>query len=268
MKESEKREWKAEAYRRWVAEDGLMSLAPESFKSPYPGKTLRTCDNDNGILFLAYFHYLLEEQGMLDESDKEIADNAIQRLRHGDVLGIFDRNPGRAFDPEAHDNYNAITSLSILHGLDHYPIEIVNYGIKHGFTYDNTSPGKLSLKRWRQGTDVSHYKIAFGAIPTPYETLWLALGTLSTVFEKPHVKASNTLLNWLRQKSIDLYARRHHDQMSPDVRELFEYLASVRELWIWSVNRRTDGKGIEVFFENYFQNPSHPCRVLSKGVVY
>ena len=62
-----------EVKEKWLAEDGLMRLDYEDDRPPYPGARLRTVHNDNGILWLCYWIYLLHTKHMLDlEMRREI----------------------------------------------------------------------------------------------------------------------------------------------------------------------------------------------------
>jgi len=254
-----------EMYREFVAPDGLMNLNSGKFHESYEEVGVETCDNMNGILYLAEFHLLLKTHRLIDIEDAFRANDAIEMIQ--EKPGYFHRNPGRVQEKEAHDNYNGITALSILHNLD-YPKEIVQAGLKNGFTFDNANPGRFSLEHWRQGIDVTHYKLAAGYVPSPDEILWFVGGTAACTFYDPVEKSSEWLLNWVRLKSLDLLLEKKARTFDRSTRNIFEVIGAAREFWKWRLNKKTDGRGIEAPFETFFKNPKHPNRILSKGLKY
>lgn len=236
----------------YLAQDGLMKLTPENQRPPFPGRRLTTADNDNGILFLAYCEALLRDP-ILTKSETNLV---IERLQ---VLpGLYNRNPGRDERHESHDNYVGIMYLSTRYGLNHSK-HILDYGVRNGFTFDNVVPGRFNLRRWRQGKDIAFYKLCNGFMPTPIQTFWLLGSILFNAFQKPE-KSSENLMCWLRLKTLDLVKVE-----DPYLNVALKFL---KHIWIKALIRKTSSKGLEKLMEIYFRDPNHPCRILSKNVLY
>ena len=90
-------------------------------------------DNDNGVLFLAFYMMLKKKLGKIDQSDLDHSFRAIKSIEV--EPGLFARAPNN-IQMEAHDNYMGICSLSVLFEFA-FAREIVELGTKTGFSYNN-----------------------------------------------------------------------------------------------------------------------------------
>jgi hypothetical protein len=96
---------RADIYNRWVAPDGLMKIqGPEEVRDPYPGATLKTAANDNGILWLAYAMWLLDRSGQFGPDDRSRFNDTAERLQVAGRPDVYDRNPHRSGDRNSLDN--------------------------------------------------------------------------------------------------------------------------------------------------------------------
>lgn len=170
---------KEEFYRDWVSTNGLALL----------GKGHK--ENDNGILFLAYFLYLVP-------TDKLDLDATFRVIKSLEVEpGVFARHPNNQM-LEAHDNYVGICALSVLFNFS-FAREIVEYGTKTGFSYNNLDTSNQQIRTTRQGGEIAFYKLCCSYVPTVWELVWLVGGIAVAGFKGDH---STTILSWLRLEAI------------------------------------------------------------------
>lgn len=241
----------------WFAPDGLMKLGDfTDEREPFPGQSKRTVSNDNGILWRTYTITLLWTLGHDIKSDERPASILLGSLCIRP--GLFCRNPGRTDRQEALDNYCAIVCLCVLHGFKQELTDIYEWGLKHGWTFNNTDPDEFNIKRWRQPSEVAFYKLAGGMWPHPLEFAWFIGSIIFNAFQKEDT-TSEHLTMWLRLKYIN-------PKFMPSFYSIAYEL--VKLLWIWRLNVKTNGLGIERIFDLMFENKDHPCVQLSKGVKY
>lgn len=243
------------ANESYIAPDGLMALHPKDFRPAFKTGLPDTVNCDNGILFLAYYVHLLIELGATTPAQARVTyKDTIESLFTN--RGLLNRAPGRDDDLEGLDNYVAVCSLSYWAAED-----IVWYGTKNGFIFDNVKQDVSNITRWRQGSDVCFYKMMAGYVPTPYEYLWFIGGIIQNSFQDPMFRTSETLLNWLRFQGIKT------NWMRVDGVNLWYNLGIkvAQAFWKWQVKRKTPEKqGIKAVFKHYFSDPDgHPIALLA-----
>lgn len=256
----------AETY--WLAQDGLMLLNPNEDREPFPGQEKRTAGNDNGILFTTELYWLFEENGVLSLADSLAFEKTVRALQVNGYTGVYNRNPGRTDRGEAHDNYVAIVSGSVLFNLP-FPQEIVRFGETRGFFYNNLNPEDTGINKaafWRPGNEIAFYKMCAGIQPSGGDYIWLWLATFTSGFASAD-NSSGHLLDWLRIKALD-----RADEKYKNVPWHWMYTAMIpaKEFWKWRLLKKTNGKGMEHFFDVYFggRKPPNPMVKLSEGITY
>lgn len=198
-------------------------------------------NSDNPILFTMEFYALLHELGMFDEKDKQRLHDAIKavamRDKEGKIIpGLYTRRAGTDDDwvrKDQHDNYTAICSSRIF-GKEFikYAKEIVEYGRKTFYSYDNRAPFRFSVHSfkslllgffkapskenlisvgqtfecWRQGWNVFFYKSCADMFHfyNLHNYVWF-MGKIWTEYKFKYSKPEHTssrLLSWLRMKAI------------------------------------------------------------------
>jgi hypothetical protein len=262
-------EYKKESIREWLAEDGTMMLNPKEVRPPFKGFYKNTVSNDNGILFAAEFYWVLHELNILSKEDKIRFYNTVKdlevRINDKRISGLYHRNPGRNDRYEAHDNYVGIVAASELFDLN-FPKEIVEFGEKHNFIFDNINPeDKTKLTQWRQGSDIGFYKIIAGEHPVFRDLVWMILDFINSSFDSKD-NASENLITWLKFKSLQM---KYKDQKtSEDIRLKISVLKPFMFLWKECFLFKTEGQGVNFYFKKYFggRNPIHPLVKLSEKI--
>jgi hypothetical protein len=150
---------------KWVSQTGLGRLDPFPEDST-PWGTSETVTNENGILFLACF-LMLSKQCDVDIFSR--MPRFIGTVRSLEVApGLYNRQPyfGEVSPRyEAHDNYVAIAGLSAVWKLV-FAREILEYGAKHRYNYNNREPGVWKIEQQRQPGEVAFYKLCAGLTPS------------------------------------------------------------------------------------------------------
>jgi hypothetical protein len=256
----------------FFAEDGLMKLERGPDREPYAPSFPPTCDNDNGVLFLAEWLYLAmptqdpETRGHWWNVFRETCRTL--SIREGSLIvqrGIYYRNPGRSRDLEAFDNYVGIVAGHILFGELDAAINICDFGDKNGYFFDTRAPGSMAdLASWRQGAEIAFYQLCALRRPQLWNFVWLCLGVFFTAFMDVERNSNEWWTCWLRLRALDL--------LEGNTRTLLprwhNLLSLAKDFWLWQLKRKTQGRGMERLAEIYFHNPHHPIRTASRGVFY
>lgn len=226
-------------YSRWTSEDGLALLL---------GPDKKDCDNDNGILFLAYFVFAYAHCSNDDLGFERIWTlRAIAKLEN--EPGLYNRRPGFR-GQEALDNYTAIAAISALLETRHAD-DICSYGRKHYWMFDNKSPKKFAWTNLRQPGDTGFYKMcSYDENPSILEIGWFIGGVLLHFFQNPTKNTSVTLMHWIRLEAVT--------RVYPD-----GYYATLKQLWL----QRIDSYGglsniLRIYFEP--SNDKHPLILIGK----
>lgn len=241
---------KKELVEKYFAPNGLARLDLGDINPNDPDSV----KNDNGILFAAIFYYVLDDLKLLDSKDKERFEEAVSRLEI--IPGLYRRKPGDERS-EAHDNYLGIAACSYLFDTKHSK-DILDYGGRNGYLYNNTNPGVFLPAQLRQGGEVALYKISAGHIPAIWEFIWLMVGLLTNVFSKD---VSTTQLCWLRTEVIKRAFSRWPFWQWMELTFAFVYL-----VWLATFHYKFDS--LSGLFSKYYivDPPRHPIRSLSKYV--
>ena len=135
--------------------------------------------SDNPILFTIQFYSLCKLLGGFDEKDRARLHQAINALamrdKEGRVIpGLYTRRGGTDDDwvrKDQHDNYDALASSSMFgDDFKRYAKEILEYGRKNFWSYDNRKPYKFSFECLRQGWNMFHFAACCDKI-TPLQAL-------------------------------------------------------------------------------------------------
>jgi len=241
----------------WIAEDGLLCLEPLSQggdRKPWGKSKLRTCSNDNGILYLAELDTL---QPQLNTQRVRII---IKRLEQ--QSGVFNRNPDRN-DPtwhvnlEAHDNTMAISILSRRYGLM-YHHDIVKHGQGNFWIYNNIHPNSLfnpkyfkeNLRALRPPKEVATYKLLADRSAI-FSSIFLSLDLIWGAHQPAKGKGSGLILTWLRLEGLKNCKLPWHVKLAANY-------------WNKKLLEKTNGRGINFAVEEYFTNKNHPIRLAIK----
>jgi len=232
---------------RYIAPDGLMSLRGGCTYVPYDMGYPPTCDNDNGVLFLATFVCL---------SNIFLSDinNLFSMLEAKDCPGLYHRNPGRNNYINSHDNYTGMAYLCVRHHDTTKFKEI----IKHWPLLNNVNPGKFHWEALHQPHNWFIYNLAAGKEPSWFLTIYFCLNLLYAAFRYRKLRhISELILIWLRCKVVD----NRKDLLSKYKKTLVLNIIEGFKQRFYSI---TDGKGISQLTQLYYGNdPNHPCRQTS-----
>ncbi len=239
--------------KTWVSETGLGRLDPYPLDSTVGRTGLETVQNENGILFLVLFLLTSKVAGVNILPYRERFDLTVSELVRKPYQGLFNRQPygNQTVDRhEAHDNYAAITGMSMLFGLGYAP-QVVTYGEKHGGNYNNVDPNKWEAKQQRQGGEMAFYKVMAYYVPPMWEWIWLMGGLLINAFNR---NAGETQLAWLRIYCLSrVMFFTWWQKLS---------FAIVSEIWLAS--KKAKFGNLHNVFKQYFQQPTHPILQMAK----
>ncbi len=248
---------KNDFYKRWVAENGQARLDLIDSAAPFPPFTQERVKNENGVLFLAYFLVLLKLGEIDDATDRNGFSNLVHDLQ--EQFGLYNRHPGNHEALEAHDDYVGIAAVSSLFGFP-FASQILQYGTKTGFCFNNLSPGTYAVEAQLQGGDIAFIAMCAGWVPELWNYAWFCGAILLNAFQSsksPNNPASSTLLGWIKVVAItDALSR---DKTFPKwVAWSWPFVALIFHLGL----KRKYG-GIKGAFAQYF-SPMHPCVRLSE----
>ncbi len=241
---------KKELVEKYFAPNGLARLDLNDI-NPNDKDSVK---NDNGILFASIFYLVLDELKLLDWADKE---RFLEAIEHIEIQpGLYRRKPGDDRS-EAHDNYLGIAACSYLFDTKHSK-DILDYGGRTGYLYNNVDPDLFVLGQIRQGGDIAFYKICAGHIPAPWEFIWLMIGLILNCFSK---NASTTQLCWLRTEILKRAFNRW-----PFWQWMELTFAAVYVVWLTVFHHKFDS--LSGLFSKYYivEPPRHPIRSLAKYV--
>lgn len=236
----------AYALDNYIAEDGLMRLNKTDSRLGYNGYQLETVHNDNGVLFLAHFVSLLPKtQALLL---KTMVAKLLKSLEWGEK-GVFTVNPRRFNNNNSHDNYIAISYLSLYYDLS-FGLEMSARGSEDGFTFQNYLQTRYV---YIQPKDRAFIKICAGIRPSLFEYINLFGSFIFNIFQDKR-NTSSTLLAWIRNAGCDLAFERHNDK--PVLQKMLRWLEVVRVYWL-------SKKDVKFAFNFYFKDENHPIRLLA-----
>lgn len=233
---------KDDFYARWITADGLALLGAGD------------PPNDNGILFLALFLMLCQKQNLLDELDITRSFNAIKSIEV--APGLYCRRPNDT-RMEAHDNYVGVCAISVIFSFV-FARNIAEYGLSHGYNFNNTAPDTFEMRSLHQGGDVAFYSLSAGYIPAMWDHLWLCIGLLIAGF-----KGTPSVVNlaWLRIQAIALSIEKKGFLPASHWATVSFFFVSL----VYNIAIRVRFGGIQGSFLRYFR-PEHPINLLAKGV--
>lgn len=253
----------------YLAEDGLGLLFIKNTRGPFPGHTLGTADNDNGIIFAALGYWLGHIHEVSYQADKVRFQQTMKRLRLPSYTGYFLRNPGRVNRHESHDNYAAIVSLSVLFETGH-AAEIAQEGMRNGFIFNTVNPGEFRVRSWRQGSEVSFYKICGSTedepmIPTMWEFGWMIGAIITNAFQGKN-RGSEHQNAWLRIRALN---KKFKESDLGSWGWMDSIFSLARWFWNWKLKRKTavgGMHGIGRIMASYFHDDEHPLPELGDDI--
>lgn len=183
---------------KWISETGLGRLDPFPGDSQIGPDGRETVMNENGILFETYFLITAAISRINIMPHAVYLKDVVDSLRTKTHPGLFNRQPhgdAPVHRHEAQDNYAAIAGLGTWIGYN-YASDILAWGERHGYNYNNVNPEVWDIKQQRQGGEIAYYKAMAGYVPTIWEWIWLMGGLLAGAFSKNG--ASDSMLSWMR----------------------------------------------------------------------
>lgn len=153
----------------------------------------------NGALFTGVFYTLLYLRGECTPEDVERFNMAITPLWKDDengmpIPGLLERNDKRP-DFEAHDDYRGVCAASFFLNTNHSK-EIVNYGQRNFWCFDNVSPGRFSARAWhgRFPGLIGYYRLSGRKSPGPLQAFLLGTNIAANAENED---ADSKVLGWL-----------------------------------------------------------------------
>jgi hypothetical protein len=250
---------------KWIAEDGLMrvDLAYENDdREPFPGATLRTVHNDNGILYRIVYA-LLKPETLSKEEFKDI----VKRLEHPNIPGLYLRNPMAFEKDEQHDNYAAIAVGCLLYEYPDPMLRTLEHAEKTGWYFEHRkvkiTPKNL-FRGFRQGGEICLYQIASGRkYVNPFLFLWMLGGILANALRKDVESTrgknpiSDTQLVWMRLEGLK-YAKK--------LAKSYKFMLNLVEKY-WVKKMKEKYTSIYHVFQKFYREPEHPIRVIAENKI-
>lgn len=282
---------KEDTKKYFLAEDGGMCIYTQDFPNKHEHG-----DNDNPVLFLSIYLWLLHFNNALEQEDKDNAKKYIWSLFREGREGLLLRSPGRVGTDEAHDNYKGAISIAVLIDDNEFIETIIQAGLRRGFIMENNEDlpddqvdPHLQERRktwwykflgfdinvWKWGGDIAYYKMARGYMPTLWNYIWgigqlvvTAFSNFKEVDKEGYILKNQDghFMDMLRIASLRLKYER--EAKNYRWKRLYEIMELFHMFWEFMLNKKTKGKGVEGIFPKYFLTASHPNNLLSKGLVY
>jgi hypothetical protein len=227
---------------QYLSADGLMRIDPQDKRGPVSPEFPETVKNDNGILFRAVFeiHTFIP---MWDPAIRKNIDETIKRLEVRQ--GLFSRRPGDR-RLEAHDNYIGICALSYFFNL-RYAFDVLVYGMRNGYCYNNVEPSKYDVKAQRQGSEIAFYHLCAKHIPDIANSIWLALGIIVGCFKRD--------MGSIQLASLKVAVIKSELKHQPVIQGLVLGLA----VKYYEYTLKKIG-GLGYVFKRYYRDENHPIR--------
>ena len=125
--------FKQEVLAHYMDQDHLVTVDRD------PGKW----STGNGLLHTGIFYLILGINNAAEYSDRGQFASIVRACWSHGISGLLDRNPGRP-DKESQDDYIGIMAAAYLLSSP-VAVEILNYGKRNFFSYDNTNPNRFVL---------------------------------------------------------------------------------------------------------------------------
>lgn len=196
-------EFKETIYKHYTDLDGLVT----SDKDPQKWST------GNGLLYTGIFYTILALNDELTDDDRQKFEAAVSKCEV--MPGLYNRNPLRP-DLEAQDDYIGIACASYF-TRSKFALDILNYGKKTGWHYDNTNPKNDALSVWHDrffGLVAFYYMAA--RQPVPFFRKLGFNSNLRRMIDAPLTQVNAKILTWLM---ISVAKRQN---VCPQACELFE----------------------------------------------
>lgn len=195
--------------------------------------------SDNALLFTATYILLCDEP----ETEKEMFSKFVDACQV--QPGLYNRFPG-CKDTEGWDDLIGVAAASVRLGLN-YHHEILAWGEKHNWTWDNVNPDSPSLSSFlgRYPTFLPFLQMACGQTPTPADEL-LYIGGNEASALTPVGNESGKCLQYLMNRSV--FGKRPEIDLS---------------IWLWrELMKAKYPAGLSDLYSHYF-GASHPFALFS-----
>jgi hypothetical protein len=192
---------------KYIADSGLGRI------DPYPDSLLdhwiapngvKSCNNENGILFLAY----MLVQGKIAKADIQedvlkAAETVKTLERIPGTKGLYNRQPGGYNNRlDSHDNRAGIVAISVLNNDKDTPKALINHWWHNKFCFNNINPGKFTFESFGQPGETALYYITAGKYTPLLFMIWMLVGIFINAYRK-EIDAAQARLTLLRLFCID-----------------------------------------------------------------
>lgn len=226
-----------ETIQDYIAPDGLVALKPGNFHASIHG--LDTVDNENGINWLIYYDFVVDEDWSVHIYD------TIRRLE--ELPGLYCAQPGWVENQVSIDVELAIICASAKYDFP-FAKDWVNYGEKNRYIYNNGAIPfkwyhfKVWWRMWRQPSMRMVAKvISKDHSPNLIERVLFTLGVIVNALQGwNNGKVNNSSvhdLQWIQLRALD------YKRFSP------WYIRLAKEFWLKRLMDKTKDKGIGAVIE-------------------
>ncbi len=248
------------AIEKYIAPDGLMRLTVNDEREPFPGATLPTVAEENGILHTYRFYRLCKKVPLVSGEQKirmyDVLGQAIESCRVPGQQALWHRHAGNTFRDNAHDNYIPPAAFDTLIAR-----AICYYGTTTDFTFNNLVPGADNIRLKHQGGTVAFCHLCARFIPSILNFIWLLGGLVVNAFQPRDSKHNNPSTSLLAWDKIDAIHDHIHIQ-TPIYRVSF---LAVSLFWEWKLKRKYPG-GIRDVNAAYYRDSDHPINLIGEHV--
>lgn len=235
-----------ELYKAFVYDCGPYFLH-YPFMSRDPGTDL----DGNAILYAGSYGVL---SSVLFGEYKDAADQSARLYAQSYVEpGILSRGPDKLDEPEAHDDYIGLCSLSFL-GSSGAAIAICNHGKNNHWSYFRRGGWKewFNAQFWRIPGVIQHIKLCAAERWNLLDTIWWSIGVYANSFSKRN-NTSGVILTWHMVASYSRSNEKHW---------LCDYVVSKWKLKIIAKYPNAMGDVFRIYY-----GKSHPFTKWAQGII-
>jgi hypothetical protein len=182
---------------RWISMTGLGRLDPYPEDSIIGPDGRETVKNNYGVLYGVYFLTMAAISRINIMPHSVYIKEVIESLRRKDCIGLFNMHPHgdvRVDQFNNQKNYVAIAGAGIW-AKTNYAAEILAWGEKHKYNYNNVNPEIWDIKQEFSQSDMSFYRVMSGAHVKLVDWIICLWDLLRGAFSK---EADETQFSWLK----------------------------------------------------------------------
>jgi hypothetical protein len=286
---------KQAAYEKLIKEytnkNGHTTLKRAILSDPTSGNY----DSENPNLFTGEAGILVKLNGLdpapyIRNAAKSIMSVMVLDEEGREIKGLFSRQPGsyNSKNVVSHDEYSGycFTACAVPQFRNSIISDIVEYGKKYGYCYDDTNPQvnpvaqlKYNIKLWfqlfcvaflkhdrekyplvntlthrRQPDEVAFYKmISDKHKPSLFGVFYFALSLILSV-RKPKGSTSGKIINWNKLKALEIIGYK-------------SFMVKVASKYFYKRLNKDYGENyVSELYKIYFRDPMHPFHELVKGL--